>query len=101
VLDRHDVIVCPTNAIPPPPADTVTYGPDRIAGHSVDPKTGWTLAFPFNLTTHPAISIPCGTTADGLPVGMQVVARRFAERTLLRIAARFEEAAPWADRRPS
>ena len=100
VLDEHDVIVCPTNAIPPPPADTVTYGPSEIDGQPVDPKTGWTLAYPFNLTTHPAISIPCGTTADGLPVGMQVVAPRFGERTLLRVAARFEDAAPWGTRRP-
>jgi Asp-tRNA(Asn)/Glu-tRNA(Gln) amidotransferase A subunit family amidase len=100
VLDEHDVIVCPTNAIPPPPADTVTDGPSEIDGQPVDPKTGWTLAYPFNLTTHPAISVPCGTTADGLPVGMQVVARRFAERTLLRVAARVEDAAPWGARRP-
>ena len=100
VLDEHDVLVCPTNAIPPPPADTVTYGPSEIAGRPVDPKTGWTLAYPFNLTLHPAMSVPCGTTAGGLPVGMQVVGRRFAERTLLRVAARFEEAAPWGARRP-
>jgi Asp-tRNA(Asn)/Glu-tRNA(Gln) amidotransferase A subunit family amidase len=44
--------------------------------------------------------VPCGTTAGGLPVGMQVVARRFGERTLLRLAARFEDAAPWGARRP-
>jgi Asp-tRNA(Asn)/Glu-tRNA(Gln) amidotransferase A subunit family amidase len=100
VLDVHDVILCPTNAAPPPPADSVTYGPSEIAGRPVDPKSGWTLTYPFNLTTHPAVSIPCGMTADGLPVGMQVVARRFGEGDLLRIAARFEEAAPWADRRP-
>ncbi len=100
VLDRYDVILCPTNATPPPPADAVTYGPQEIAGRPVDPKSGWTLTYPFNLTTHPAISIPCGMTADGLPVGMQVVARRFGEAALLRIAARFEEAAPWAARRP-
>ena len=100
VLDSYDVMLCPTNATPPPPADAVTYGPQEIAGRPVDPKSGWTLTYPFNLTTHPAISIPCGMTAEGLPVGMQVVARRFGEAALLRIAARFEEAAPWAARRP-
>ena len=40
VLDAHDVIVCPTNAIPPPPADTVTYGPSEIDGRAVGPQDG-------------------------------------------------------------
>ena len=53
------------------------------------------------MTSHPAASLPCGFTDDGLPVGMQVVGRRFREVDVLRLAARFEEAAPWGDHRPA
>jgi Asp-tRNA(Asn)/Glu-tRNA(Gln) amidotransferase A subunit family amidase len=100
VLDEHEFIVCPVMAVPPPSVHMFTDGPEEINGMLVDRKTGWSLAFPFNLTSHPAASIPCGATPDGLPVGMQVIGRRFRELDVLRLAARFEEAAPWHDRRP-
>jgi len=58
------------------------------------------FTFPFAMTGQPAISVPCGTTADGLPVGLQLVGRRFAEATVLRAAAAFEAARPWNTRRP-
>ena len=96
LLDAHDFIVCPTIAVPPPSVHMFTDGPEEIAGEIVDRKTGWTLAFPFNMTSHPAASLPCGLTPDGLPVGLQVVGRRFRETDVLRLAARFEEAAPWS-----
>jgi Asp-tRNA(Asn)/Glu-tRNA(Gln) amidotransferase A subunit family amidase len=48
----------------------------------------------------PAISVPCGFTRDGLPVGLQIVGRWRDEATVLRAAAAFEAAAPWARRRP-
>ena len=48
--------------------------------------------FPFNLTGHPALSMPCGLTREGLPVGLQLVARWNEDRFLLEIAARLEEA---------
>jgi amidase len=100
VLAEYDFIVCPVMAVSPPSVHMFTDGPEEVNGEIVDRKTGWSLAFPFNLTSHPAASLPCGFTPDGLPAGMQVVARRFGERSLLALAARFEEAAPWRDRRP-
>jgi aspartyl-tRNA(Asn)/glutamyl-tRNA(Gln) amidotransferase subunit A len=101
ILAGHELIVCPVMAVPPPSVHMFTDGPEEVNGMTVDRKTGWSLAFPFNLTSHPAASIPCGATPDGLPVGMQVIGRRFGELDVLRLAARFEEAAPWRDRRPA
>ena len=100
ILDEYDMIACPVMAVPPPSVHMFTDGPEEVDGEIVDRKTGWTLAFPFNMTSHPAASIPCGTTPDGLPVGLQIVGRRFRETDLLRLAARFEEAVPWRGRRP-
>jgi aspartyl-tRNA(Asn)/glutamyl-tRNA(Gln) amidotransferase subunit A len=57
--------------------------------------------YPFNLGGQPAASVPCGWTAGGLPVGLQVAGRRFADSTVLRVAAFMERALPWAQRTPA
>ena len=54
----------------------------------------------FNQTGHPAASVPCGFTREGLPVGLQIVGRWYAEPLILRAAACFEAAQPWAQHRP-
>jgi aspartyl-tRNA(Asn)/glutamyl-tRNA(Gln) amidotransferase subunit A len=54
----------------------------------------------FNLSGYPAISVPCGVTAEGLPVGLQLVAGWRADARVLAAAAAFEAAFPWAERRP-
>jgi aspartyl-tRNA(Asn)/glutamyl-tRNA(Gln) amidotransferase subunit A len=62
---------------------------------------GWaSFAYPFNFTGQPAASVPAGFTPAGLPVGLQIVGRRFDDVTVLRAAAAFEAARPWAGRRP-
>jgi aspartyl-tRNA(Asn)/glutamyl-tRNA(Gln) amidotransferase subunit A len=59
------------------------------------------FSYPFNFTGQPAASVPSGFTAAGLPIGLQIVGRRFADLTVLQASAAFEEARPWAGRRPS
>jgi aspartyl-tRNA(Asn)/glutamyl-tRNA(Gln) amidotransferase subunit A len=55
---------------------------------------------PANFTGLPAISIPCGFTRDGLPIGLQLIGRAFDETTLLRIAFSYESANDWRERHP-
>jgi aspartyl-tRNA(Asn)/glutamyl-tRNA(Gln) amidotransferase subunit A len=62
---------------------------------------GWTLTFPFNMLTTPAITVPAGFTADGRPVGLQITGRQQADAAVLRAAANFEQARPWAQHRPA
>lgn len=102
IFDRFDFIVTPTLALSPVTnaPDGTTVGPSRINGVAVDPSIGWCLTYPFNFTGNPAASVPCGLTAAGLPVGMQVVGRRHADRALLAACAALEVVAPWASTYP-
>jgi len=58
------------------------------------------FSYPFNFSGNPAATVPVGFTAAGLPVGLQIVGRRFADLTVLQAAAAFEAAQPWADAKP-
>ena len=53
-----------------------------------------------NLAGVPALSVPCGFTQGGLPIGMQLIAKPFAEETLLKAAYAYQEATPWRQRQP-
>jgi amidase/aspartyl-tRNA(Asn)/glutamyl-tRNA(Gln) amidotransferase subunit A len=98
VLDRHRLLVSPTLACLPVAnaADGNTLGPTRINGEAVDPLIGWCLTYPINFSGHPAASVPAGL-AEGLPVGMQIVGRRYADADVIAASAAFERLRPWRD----
>ncbi len=85
-----DLLVTPSVAVPAFDA--------RAAGHSpMDPAAmlGWTpFSYPFNLTQQPACTIPCGLTADGLPIGLQFVGPMFGDALVLRAARAYENVRP-------
>ena len=93
LLDEYDLLVTPTLAVPPFPIGEL---PTEVEGVPIEPRRGWLLTQPFNLTGHPVASVPAGFTDDGLPVGMQVVGRRLADADVLQASAAFERARPWA-----
>lgn len=97
-LERFDLLLTPVTAVPPFPGDGRV--PREIAGREVS-ALGWMpFTYPFNLTGQPAASVPAGWTDDGLPIGLQIVGRRHADRTVLAAAAAYEAAWPWRDRQP-
>jgi aspartyl-tRNA(Asn)/glutamyl-tRNA(Gln) amidotransferase subunit A len=97
-FERYDLLLTPTVACPP--FRIGLDNPVEIAGTSVRPYSWTPFTWPFNLTGQPAASVPCGFTGQGLPIGLQLVGRRFDDATVLRAAAAFERARPWAHLRP-
>jgi aspartyl-tRNA(Asn)/glutamyl-tRNA(Gln) amidotransferase subunit A len=94
IFERYDLIASPTLSAPPLPVGTDPFACIEIDGKDAGTIRGawYPYTFPFNLTGHPALSMPCGLTRDGLPVGLQLVGRWNEDRFLLEIAARLEEA---------
>jgi aspartyl-tRNA(Asn)/glutamyl-tRNA(Gln) amidotransferase subunit A len=101
-FDRFDVIAMPTLARTAIPIEERLFEPIEIEGRKADTvrKAWYPYTHPFNLTGHPAITLPCGFHSDGLPMAIQLVGRRGEDARLLRVAALFEQARPWDARRP-
>jgi amidase len=99
-MERYDLILTPTAAVPPFPVE-LTSGPREINGVEMKHYIQWALlTYAFTVVNAPAISVPCGFTRDGLPVGLQIAGRWRDEVGVLGAAAAFEQAAPWAHLRP-
>jgi Asp-tRNA(Asn)/Glu-tRNA(Gln) amidotransferase A subunit family amidase len=94
-----DIVATPTIAVPPPDKN-LELGPEAINGTPIDPHLEWVFTWPFNLTGDPAVSVPCGLTKKGLPVGLQLAAPRGRDGLILRAAAVVEAATGWKDKRP-
>jgi aspartyl-tRNA(Asn)/glutamyl-tRNA(Gln) amidotransferase subunit A len=93
VFDDVDVVLTPSTAVPAFNAEGPL--PTEINGETVFPA----MAVPFtmigNLCWNPAVSLPAGLTADGLPIGLQVMCRRHADDVVLRLARIYEQTRPW------
>jgi aspartyl-tRNA(Asn)/glutamyl-tRNA(Gln) amidotransferase subunit A len=90
-FQRYDLLVGPTLAVLP-----WTIGRNAPEGPGGRPNLNWACTVDFNLTRHPAASIPCGLSAEGLPIGLQIAAGHYRDALVLAAAAAFQEAQPFA-----
>ena len=99
VLDRYDLLVSPTLAClaVDNAKDRNTVGPAEINGEAIDPLIGWCMTYLINFIGYPAASVPAGLAENGLPVGMQIVGRRYADADVIAASAEFERLRPWID----
>ncbi len=95
VLQRVDVLVSPIGRTPPGPLQLST-----AEGTATGMATQRSFTRPFNLTGMPAISVPCGFSPEGLPVGLQIAGRLFEDATVLRVASTYEQATEWHNMHP-
>jgi aspartyl-tRNA(Asn)/glutamyl-tRNA(Gln) amidotransferase subunit A len=102
-FDSADIVAMPTLSRPALPIDQDFFGPIEIDNQSVENiRAAWyPYTMPFNLTGNPAVSLPCGFDAAGMPLAIQLIARPGEDERLLQVAALFERALPWAGRTPT
>nr|WP_245645325.1 amidase [Pseudonocardia acaciae] len=94
--ERYDVLVTPTM-----PITAFEAGQNCPDGWPSPLWTSWTpYTYPFNMTRQPALSVPCGFTRAGLPIGLQIVAARHQDATVLRAGHAYETATDWSDLAP-
>jgi aspartyl-tRNA(Asn)/glutamyl-tRNA(Gln) amidotransferase subunit A len=98
VFATQDLVVTPTTPIPPFTVSELLADPDQLRAKEVlaSPNTR-----PFNLLGLPSISIPCGFTSRGLPMGIQITGPLGGEAAVLRLAHAYEQATDWHKRRPT
>jgi aspartyl-tRNA(Asn)/glutamyl-tRNA(Gln) amidotransferase subunit A len=94
-MQGYDLLLTPTL-----PITAFTAGADRPDSIPSEALSWTPFTYPFNLTGQPAATVPCGSARNGLPVGLQIVGRWRDDLTVLRAAAAFEAARPWAHLRP-
>jgi len=94
LFGRFDVLVSPTVSAPPLPVDMDVSGEVEIGGKPAGTIRGawYPYTYPMNLTGHPALSMPCGKSANGLPIGLQLAGRWYDDDYLLAIAGLVEQA---------
>ncbi len=97
VLDRYDFLISPTLAClaVDNATDGNTLGPREIEGEAIDRLIGWCMTYLINFIGYPAATVPAGLAENGLPVGMQIVGRRYADADVIAASAEFERLRPW------
>ena len=97
-FEDWDFLLTPSASVAAFPAERLM--PAHWPSHPWDWVSWAEFSYPFNMSWNPASSVPCGFTADGLPVGLQIVGKRFDDLGVLQASAAFEGIQPWADKRP-
>ena len=97
IFHTVDLLITPTTPVPPPRISELLADPDQLRAREIITLRN---TRPFNLLGLPTISLPCGFTRAGLPVGLQISGRPGDEATVLRLANAYEGATDWHDRRP-
>ena len=95
---NYDILITPTLSCPA--FELGKSFPTKIEGINVGPGAWMPFTYPFNMSGHPVASIPCGWSSEGLPIGMQIVGKRFDELTVLQVSNAFEKISPWQDKKP-
>ncbi len=97
VLERFQLLICPTLAVPGVALNHSPIDPDfQINGRPVAADFGWMLTYPFNmLSPLPVMSIPSGFTPCGVPTGMQITGRPYDDLSVFRGASTYERASAW------
>jgi aspartyl-tRNA(Asn)/glutamyl-tRNA(Gln) amidotransferase subunit A len=93
-MENWDLLLTPAVSVAAFPADQLQ--PDHWPAHAWDWLRWAEFSYPFNMSGSPAASVPCGMTAGGLPVGLQIVGKRFDDLGVLQASAAFEAMRPWA-----
>lgn len=97
VFDKYDVIIAPVTGCMPikNTSDHDTKGPEYIRGVKVDPLIGFAYTFLENMIGTPAASVPIGIGSNNLPIGLQVIGRRYFDEDVFAVAREIEVAQPW------
>ncbi len=98
LFERYDLLLTPSLSVAAFPVEHLM--PSHWEQHPWDWMRWAGFSYPFNLTWLPAASCPCGFTAAGLPVGLQIVAGRHRDLRVLQASRAFERIRPWAQHRP-
>ena len=107
LLEKYNVLVCPTNALPAVRADhDQSSDPVIINGKSVNSILGWVMTTPFNTMSRcPVLTLPTGQAGNGVPTSIQVVGRTYCDKDVFRAGMAYETATgEWfvtPDRRPA
>jgi Asp-tRNA(Asn)/Glu-tRNA(Gln) amidotransferase A subunit family amidase len=102
ILEKFDLLICPTNAVPAVRVDHDQARTDfTVDGKPTHATYGLFLTNPFNLMSQcPVMSVPSGFASNGVPTGIQIVGRTFDDMSVFQAAAAYEAASPWRDKHP-